>query len=133
MNTRDIEVLEKELKVTLPETYTMSMLNYPFEEDSFATEFMLLNDRESLGQLNELERADGRFYIGSDGGEELYFIKPDNPGVFAYNMEKDRDKPYCESLEEFVEIIAKELLNIQEDERILKEKKENKKWWQFWI
>ncbi|MDZ4241573.1 MAG: hypothetical protein U1D99_01980, partial [Candidatus Omnitrophota bacterium] len=46
MNIHDLEEIEKSLKVRLPDDYKQTMLQYPFERDSYAAECLLPDDAD---------------------------------------------------------------------------------------
>lgn len=105
--------LEKRLNIKLPSSYSQVIEKYPFPKDSFATE-IFSNDEEYLIDLNnktywshinfnEIEP----FFIGSDGGEETYFIdiKDSNTPVYLYDIEKDKYYKKSDSIKDFLRYI----------------------------
>ena len=75
------------------------------------------------------------FYIGSDGGEEMYFVdasKPDS-GVMVYEMKTGKHRslvPTCAAYLDHIHTIHAEIVADEEADR---QRKLNKKWWQFRI
>ncbi|QEN07311.1 hypothetical protein EXM22_04650 [Oceanispirochaeta crateris] len=134
MNKSDILKIENNLKMKLPKFYKDTILNYPFERGSFAEEFMLLNKLETLLELNvDQKHLEEKFYIGSDGGEELYSIKYCDDSVYLYDLDLNEERLYTKDWKSFLDKIDMTIKEIKEDERLMKERKENKKWWQFWL
>jgi hypothetical protein len=137
MTEADFRKIESTLNVSLPEFYRTTMLSYPFPVDSFAEEFLLPNDPEPVLEYNqhpcEYEETGAPFVIGSDGGEEIYFIDlaVDSSQVFTYEMETGK---HVEKATDWTEYLGQIESNLKEidDERAEQERKANKKWWEFW-
>ena len=117
------------------------MLNYPFPKDSFADEFMLVNNPGAVIGNNDkalietIDKGVKPFFIGSDGGEKLYYVdlNTKKSEVFVYYLETQKSKMQSKTWNNYLEDIKKTLKEIEEDERAMEERKKNKKWWQFWI
>jgi hypothetical protein len=138
MTESDISKIESTLNVSLPEFYRTSMLSYPFLVDSFAAEFLLQNDPEPILECNQhpgdYPGISKPFVIGGDGGEELYFIDlaADSSQVFTFDMETGKHIAKARDWAEYLSQIESDLNEIEEDERAERERKANKKWWEFW-
>lgn len=102
--------IEKELEISLPSNYKRILERYPFPKDSFATEMLSNNEDYLIGlnnknywshvNFNEIEP----FFIGSDGGEETYFIdiKDLNTPVYLYDIEEDKYYKKSDSIKDFL-------------------------------
>ena len=111
----------------------------PFEPDSFADEVMLPNRLDAVIDLSGAKFSSPEigksFFIGSDGGEEMYFVdasKPDS-GVLVYEMKTGKHRslvPTCAAYLDHIHTIHAEIVA---DEEADWQRKLNKKWWQFWI
>lgn len=137
MNQLDIDKIQEKLGVIFPVFYKDTLLNYPFQEDSFGEEFMLTNNPEVLLNCNGVfDRENKCLAIGSDGGEFIYYIKLNGEEkVYIFDLEDSKANNSVEANNWgiYLENIKKIHLEIEEDEKYDKERKENKKWWQFWI
>ena len=130
---------ENDLGFPLPSFYRETVLNYPFEPGSFAEEFMLPNHAAELIDLNSeelLPSTIGRpIFVGSDGGEDRYFVdttEEDN-GVFFYELETDSHRSLTPTWATYLEKFRATHAQIAADEEAARMRKENKKWWQFWV
>jgi len=138
MTESDISKIESSLNVKLPEFYRRTMLSYPFPVDSFAEEFLLTNDTESVLESNqhpsEYEGIGRPFLVGSDGGEEIYFVDlaVNSSQVFTYEMETGKHVEKAKDWGEYLSQIESDLKEIEDDEKAERERKANKKWWEFW-
>ena len=83
MTHDDLARIEERLGLSLPESYRATMLRYPFEGKSYATDCELPNDPELLIQSNEYLRQHGffgepwphhYFSFGGDGAGNEYFF-----------------------------------------------------------
>jgi hypothetical protein len=138
MQSTDIKFIETKLGIKLPEFYISTMLNYPFDEDSWGAEFQLSNNTNYIVDINGIfESKDKNFAIGSDGGEFIYFIKlnENNGKVYIFDLENSpaHMSVEAESWKEYLTQIEKLHYEIKQDELEDFERKKNKKWWQFWI
>ena len=139
MNKSELTKIEKELNISLPAYYKDIMLNYPFSEESFANEFLLPNDIEHVIEMNKenelVDKSENPFFVGSDGGEEYYFIKTKsiNSSVYVFDLEKGKHSMKADSFQVYLNQIDETLKEIEADEKAEIERKKNKKWWQFWI
>ncbi len=133
----DIRMIESSLNMLLPEYYRRTMLDYPFPANSFANEFLLPNDPEPIIDYNqgsgEHPGIGKLFIIGSDGGEELYFVDltADNSCVFTFDMETGKHTTKASDWMEYLRQVENELKEIKENEKPERERKANKKWWEF--
>ena len=142
--------LERELGVSLPDTYRRVLLDYPFEVDSYTYWWDLFGNVDRIIEYNTECRDNGFFgqawpshylVIGGDGTGGVYFL----------DLKKERDRIFYaehettawsdalaiteakEDAEEFEEEEApRETAKKREDEEA-EERRRNKKWWQFWI
>ena len=92
-NENDFLYLESILDLKLPLYYKNTLLNYPFAYNSIGSEMLPKNESEILN-LNDKKvvkniRENGVYCIGSDAGEEIYFIKPQDryDQVYVYDIE----------------------------------------------
>jgi hypothetical protein len=78
MTDAELNKIEEELGISLPEFYRSTTINYPFPHDSYVAEFLLVNDPSIILRPwlpDDTFPGIGKPYrIGSDGGEEDYFI-----------------------------------------------------------
>ena len=138
MNESDIQKIEQALHKQLPSLYRKSLVEYPFPKDSFADEFMLPNDPNLVIEQNAmLPHADNIIAVGSDGGEQIYFLQlneDEDTGVSIYDLENPSKKmKLTSSWDAYLKHIQNTLNEIAEDEKHMNEKNAHKKWWQFWI
>ncbi|HTL59033.1 MAG TPA: SMI1/KNR4 family protein [Candidatus Limnocylindrales bacterium] len=132
MTEADFQRIEEELAIKLPKNYKALMANYPFAPDSFTEEFLLPNSVEGLpgSAAAGIKLPPSSFIIGTDGGEQVYFIdwsKESSP-VYVFELETGRTKEEAPSLDAYVEKCRDMGLEIKRDE----EERARKKWWQFW-
>lgn len=135
MTQSDLNAIEQKLEINLPDFYTKTMLNYPFENDSFASEFTLSDDPASIIDCTSI-LPNGQFAVGHDGGEFVYYVELNgNERVFIHDHEESEvhNTVLAENWNDFLDFIRKEEEEIRRDEIQMKERKANKKWWQFWI
>ncbi|WP_299215078.1 SMI1/KNR4 family protein [uncultured Aquimarina sp.] len=137
MESKDIKLIEEQLGIKLPEFYISTMLSYPFSKDSWGAEFSLCNNAKRIIDLNGVfTPEDKSFSIGSDGGEYYYFIKLNGEEkVYIFDLEGSDKHMNIEAdswSEYLIQIKNTHDVLHQEENREL-ERKENKKWWQFWI
>ena len=138
MKESDIRKIESALNVRLPEFYRATMLTYPFPADSFANEFLLPNDPKTILEYNQLSAeypGIGKpFMIGSDGGEEMYFVDlaADSSQVFTFDIETGKHTPKAADWTKYLRQIEADLKEIKGDEKVEQERKANKKCWEFW-
>lgn len=142
MNMNELEKIEKILKIKLPIFYKHTVLNYPFKKDSFADECLLPNDvnlviKNNAGSFIKMIMKQDimPFVIGCDGGEEVYYLNlnKETSEIFVSSCETNRSEVKFKSWDEYLKNIEKALKEIDEDERLIQERKKNKKWWQFWF
>jgi hypothetical protein len=133
MTSSDLQRIEKELNISLPNDYKSLMTAYPFPADSFSADCLLSDNADRL-----LEVSRGRqklppnsFIVGDDSGEETYFIdlSREHSPVHVFNVETGRMTEKFPSLEAYVQHCRK----TDEELRRYAERVENRKWWQFWI
>jgi hypothetical protein len=138
MTEKDLSRIESVLSTTLPRFYRDTMLDYPFPADSFANEFLLPNTVKLILELNldcaGLSGTGKPFLVGSDGGEELYFIDLDSTStqVFTCDLETGKRSLQARDWPEYLRQITASLTDIDEDERRNEERKAAKRWWQIW-
>ncbi|MCO4781747.1 MAG: SMI1/KNR4 family protein [Candidatus Cloacimonetes bacterium] len=103
-----IEQIEDSLNINLPVFYKNTLLNYPFTLHSFSHEFMLVNDLEIILSYNQLDflkiiNKPNCFVIGSDGGEEYYYILlNDNDTVYTYSLETKKSEIYSNNWTDYI-------------------------------
>lgn len=137
MNQEDIKKIENSLKIKLPEFYKKTIQSYPFPKESFANEFLLPDEKNTIIENNDSTIIDKKniFVVGSDGGEEYYYINltKETSEVYLFDLEEKKSKVKSPNWDKYLNYISKTLKEIEEDEHQEKERKKNKKWWQFWI
>jgi hypothetical protein len=148
MTIANIQRIEQALSVKLPEQYSQLLVDYPFSEDSFGTTCMVIRDADALIDLNRgrsahfmIHHREGRwvpqknhFMIGSDGGEEQFYLDLDDPGgaVLKFDLETGELTPYARDIAEFKERIYQIDRDIDADEKRAEERRRNARWWEFW-
>ena len=138
MNESEIKKIEASLGFSLPEFYKSTMLIYPFPTDSFADEFLLPNNSLTIIEYNQppCEHTDiGQpFVLGSDGGEELYFIDVSSglSQVFVFDIETGEHNLKAKNWQDYLSIIEADSKNIAQEEKTEKERKSKKRGWEFW-
>ncbi len=138
MTQDEIDEIEGSLSLRLPAGYRGTLLSYPFLAGSFADEFLLLNRAKDLLALNPTRLAisgiEKPFVIGSDGGEESYFLDAANaePGVFVFDLETGNHRLLARSLPAYVDYIRTILDEIAADEEDEKRRSTSRRWWEFW-
>ena len=100
---------------------------------------MLPNRPQEVMELSEADfssPAIGQpFFIGSDGGEEWYFVdasKPDS-GVFVFELETGKHRSLTPTWAAYLDHIRATQAEIAADEEAERARRQNKKWWQFWL
>ena len=137
--------IEQAFSVTLPDWYRRQVVEYPFAEPDDA----LYSDEESIVRANQELRRDGWFrfpwpreffIIGDDGCGDYWFIVPstgdkrifiaDHEGGPAPAFDKLGEMlVQAEAMEQYVS----DTREIIRDVAQIRERRRNKKWWQFWI
>ena len=138
MTTADLQAIEDRLNIKLPGSYRAIMAAYPFSPDSFAAEAMLLDEVDAVVDLNSagvvIQGVSRPFFIGSDLGEEWYFLDPaDNESpVFVYELETGEHRVLDPSLEKYCDRVRAMEREIEAEEKAEMDRKPGKKWWAFW-
>jgi hypothetical protein len=138
MTANDLQQIQDHVGFQLPLYYRETLLNYPFKHDSFAEEFMLPNCHQAVKDLNDASISIGSgiqaFFIGSDGGEEQYFVdaSTQESGVFVFDLETGEHRNLSPSWSSFLDHIHSTHTEIEEDEKAEEARRNSKKWWQFW-
>jgi len=135
----EIVEIERRLGFALPESYRSTMLAYPFPPDSFGNECLLPNRPSDVVDLNEAgvtgpEQVGRAFFVGSDGGEESYFVdatKSDSP-VYVFEIETGRHRVHCPSWEAYLQQIRDTDAEIAADREAARQRKLTKRWWEVW-
>ncbi len=138
MIAADIDAISRQLGVTVPPWYAATMLAYPFPPDSFANECLLPNDASRVIGLNrEVSAAVGvahSFFVGDDGGEELYFVdldKPDSP-VYVFQVETGKQEVKAIDWPTYLAQVHRALADIEADQTAQLDRRSRKRWWHFW-
>ena|ERR1041384_8001648 len=132
MTESDIQRIEKELGITLPDDYKAFMRSYPFQSDSIASENIMDDANwliEATGTRHRLFPPH-TFIIGTDGGESTYFLdlsRQPSP-VFNFDLETRGITEESPDLQAFVNKCRESEAEVRRDE----EEMERRKWWQFW-
>ncbi len=138
MTDQDFKSIEAHIGFPLPVSYRATLSSYPFDRDSFAAEFMLPNAPKVVIELNGTEiscSGIGRpFFIGDDGGDEKFFVDAsnDDSGVFVFELETGKHRPLVPTWTAFLNHIRAQHAEIAADEEAMRQRKLNKKWWEFW-
>ncbi len=118
--------IEKKLNIILPQFYKNTLLKYPFPLDSLVDDCLLPNDPVQILKNNDTLMKEiinnpeiNPFFVGSDGGEELYFIdlNSQKSTVFVHSLESKESNLYVNDWSDFLNDIEKSLLEIEEDEK----------------
>jgi hypothetical protein len=136
--------IEQEFNVTLPGWYRLRLFDYPFSEPYVA----FYRDEESIARANRELRREGWygfpwprefFVIGDTGFGDSYFIVPStgdrrifiaaHDGGPAPSFDKLGEMVQADTIEEHIHESQKTLREAQQ----LFERRQTKKWWQFWI
>lgn len=118
MNAEQLTEIENRLSIILPEDYREVMHVYPKELEAVA-EYELLNDHQQLIGMNVNTRSygpgiagwrDSFFIIGTDGGEEMYFLDMSRgrSPVFCLAVENHVISERASSLAEFLQMLIEE-------------------------
>lgn len=122
---KDLKEIEKLLNMPLPEYYKSTIINYPFPKGSFAEECLLPYYPDVIIENNEFSFLKNikntvlkPFCIGSDGGEEVYYIdlNSEKTNVFVYDFETGKSEIYVNSWAEYLRNVERILREIEEDE-----------------
>lgn len=132
-----LEYIERSLGFTLPADYKELMLRHPLE-GSDEEDLMLSNTPEHVIDACRhefvTEAITRPFIIGSDGGEEIYYmdavITP-SP-VFVYDHELGASSVLCADLEAFMRYLEEMNAEVARDEERARLAHLNRKWWEFW-
>ena len=144
MTEDDLQQIEAAVGYTLPTFYRTTLVAYPFPKDSFADEFMLRDCPQSVIANNKgsprISSPDIRqsFFLGSDGGEERYFVDAKNPNsaVFVFELETGKHRQEASTWAEFldqVRVVVSEIDAEEAEDTALATRRVNKNWWQFWL
>jgi hypothetical protein len=144
----DIERVEQSLSLKLPAEYRQLLVDYPFSNDSFATDCMVIRDADALINANRgpnshfmIHHRKGRwapqknhFLIGSDGGEEQYYLDLNDPQcrVLKFDLETGELSPYANGIAEYKAKVYEVDREVEEDEKRAAERRRNARWWEFW-
>ena len=147
MNEGDIQRIESELGVSLPQSYKAVQLSYPFGPSSFGSLCMLVDNADAIIDMNkgpglhELMHGeagaprDGTYLmIGNDGGEEEYFLdisQADGP-VMVFDLESGELSEFARDIKHYVDRVHEIDAEIDTQEREAEERRRNAKWWEFW-
>ncbi|MEQ8685654.1 MAG: hypothetical protein RIE86_10185 [Imperialibacter sp.] len=133
----EIDSIERQLKIKLPDYYVKTMLDYPFPADSFAAELSLCTNVKSILDNNcVFQPAERSFAVGSDGGEFIYYVKLDGEEkVYIYDFERSHvhNSVEADTWAGFLHSLSLQEEELNKDELLEEKRKRNKKWWQFWI
>ena len=138
MTESDLKTIEERLSITLPCAYRATMLHYPLPPDSFGPEDMLLDTVEELLELNmdglAIDGVPSPFFIGSDRGEECYFLdasRADSP-VYVYQLEIGKHQVLDATMEQYIDRIRRRDAEAAADDAAAEMRHLNRKWWEFW-
>ena len=138
MTDADLGDIEARLGFPLPAAFRSTVLSYPFSPGSFADEFMLPNRSRDVMDLNEIGVAivgvERPFFIGSDGGEERYFVdasRSESP-VYVFELETGHHRVLVASWADYLDHIRDTDAEIAADEAVAKQRELTSRWWKFW-
>jgi hypothetical protein len=138
MTEADLRQIEARLGFPLPAAFQSTVLSYPFPADSFADEFMLPSQAGEVVNMNvdgvPTAGIDRPLFVGSDGGEERYFVDAGRTAspVYVYELETGRHRVLVDSWGKYLDHIRDTLAEIAADEDREKQRKLTKRWWEFW-
>lgn len=138
MTDQDFQSIEKQIGYSLPALYRATLSDYPFALDSFAAEFMLPNEPNFVIDLNVCARSlsdiDKPFFIGSDGGEEYFFVdaSKEDSGVYVLELETGKHRQLVPTWERYLDHIRATHAEIAADDNSMRARRLKKKWWKFW-
>lgn len=115
-----IEKIEKDLEISLPNDYKKNLVNFPFPKGSYASD-LFANDVDFILEVNKMDWSHvdfgsiKPFFIGTDGGEETYFINTlDNKSpVYSYSIETNKYSKIYDSVNDFIIEIKKDPSNLK--------------------
>jgi SMI1-KNR4 cell-wall len=138
MTAEDLDRIEREIGLRLPDDYRRAMQSYPFDPRSFAYHDMLPNDAQSIINANlephyilgDAPPTRDYLWIGCDGGEVSYYLhlRTSPCPVHAFDLETGELTRFASNLDDFVTKCSEIDSEIEEDER----RAADRKWWQFW-
>jgi hypothetical protein len=143
MRADDFDTIEKSLSIVLPDQYRSVLTQYPFPPDPDSSSLWLVDDHETVIETTKTFRANqgtrgpwplDYVYLGNDGGEEAYFLDVSRTPapVLTYEYETGAIRPQAPDLAAWIDELRDRLVEIAADERYMAERKQAKKWWQFW-
>ena len=138
MTEEDIQTLEKQFSIILPNQYRDILRVYPFAEDSWANECAMPNDLGLIIEMNAdrtilkeygVDDPSLYFQIGSDGSELTYYIDSRDPEctVYTADVESGTFTKYL-IFSDWCDDLHKTDVEIRRDQ----EEMAKKKWWQIW-
>ena len=144
MTSGQLDRVERELGIRLPNDYRAMVLTYPAELGPSGPDYELLDDPEQLIKINLLFREQGffgmpwpaRFFsFGGDGnGNEYYLDLRQEPSpVYFADHEGTMYSEQWPSLAAWLEERIREQSEWEEDERVRAARNAGKRWWKFWI
>ena len=144
MTEAELRSIEDALAIALPNMYREVMRNYPFALDSFANDCEIPNDPTRIIQKNKELRVNGFFgrpwpnhffAFGDDGGGNEHYLdlRNDPSPVFLADHEGSEDYKLASDLATWVADRKLEYAAWDEEDRLRAERRQNRKWWQFWI
>ena len=133
MKSSDLQRLERELSISLPNDYKSLMTVYPFPADSFSADCLLPDSADRLLEISKIPQKLPRnsFIIGDNSAEETYFIdiSREHSPVYTLDAQTCRVAEKATNLDAYIEYCRKTDEGLRRSARRV----ENRKWWQFWI
>lgn len=143
MTLNELDRIEQILRVTLPEWYRHSLIEYPFQSPDPA----LFDEAEQIIQANQEIRRDGwfgfpwpvEFFVIGDSEGDPFFILPlaNDRRVFIASHDGGPEPVsgnLCEMASaDSIEQHVSEAIEINRQTEVLILRRKTKKWWQFWI
>ncbi|MGH9884262.1 MAG: SMI1/KNR4 family protein [bacterium] len=139
MTENELDEIAQRLGFALPGAYRATLLAYPFPPDSFGDDCMLPNRPADVIDLNAAalpvpSNVHQAFFVGSDGGEETYFLDTarfDSP-VYVFELETGQSRVLAPSWEAYLQHIRETHAEIAVDEEAARLRELTKRWWEFW-
>lgn len=139
MIEQDLGKIESHFGIKLPKQYCDCLLNYPFSEESWAADVAMPHELELIKEINSSRPSLVKFgvtdytryfQIGSDGGEQLYYIdlQSEECSVYSANLEGSDFKQLAYTFSEWLDQLTK----IDEANKADEVRMKQKSWWKFW-
>lgn len=143
MTETDLDRIEAALRVRLPPEYRATLLDYPLPPDPDSSGLWLVDDATDVIESTRHFRvsppasgnwSDNYLYLGSDGGEEAYFLDLGRTPatVLTYEHETGRLRSEAPDLATWIQTLRVAFTEVQDDARSMAARRRDKPWWAFW-